>query len=93
MPVTELVGLLRLFPAPPDTHVVRYAIDVAAERVSDSCGYAVPPMSYEGGCDLLIRPHSRRTDVDLAKYRRVKNAASSDGWRSSRRPTGLDQHL
>jgi hypothetical protein len=50
-------------------------------------------MSYEGDRDLLIRPHSRRTDADLAKYRRAKNAASSDDWRSSWRPTELDQHL
>ncbi|WP_406071254.1 hypothetical protein [Micromonospora sp. NBC_01638] len=51
------------------------------------------PVSYECDRDLLVRSHSRRTDTDVAKYRRVKSAASSDGWRSSRRPTDLDQHL
>ncbi|GIF08926.1 pyridoxamine 5'-phosphate oxidase family protein [Actinoplanes siamensis] len=81
VPVTEpeFAGLLRLFPAPPDTHGVRSVIDVAVERVSDSCGYAVPLMSYEGDRDLLLRSHSRRTGADLAEYRRVKNAASIDG--------------
>jgi pyridoxamine 5'-phosphate oxidase-like protein len=71
--------LLRLFPAPPDTHGVRSVIDVAVERVSDSCGYSVPLMTYEGDRDLLIRAHERRTDADLADYRRVKNGFSIDG--------------
>lgn len=81
VPVTspEHAELLKLFPSPPDTHGVRSVIDVAVERVSDSCGYAVPLMSYEGDRDLLIRSHARRTDADLAEYRRVKNAASIDG--------------
>ncbi|MEU7869368.1 pyridoxamine 5'-phosphate oxidase family protein [Dactylosporangium sp. NPDC049140] len=82
VPVTspEYAGLLRVFPEPPDTHAVRAVIDVTVERVSDSCGFAVPLMAYEGDRDLLIRAHERRTDADLAEYRRVKNAASIDGW-------------
>jgi hypothetical protein len=36
-------------------------------------------MTYEGDRDLLIRAHERRTDADLAEYRRVKNAQSIDG--------------
>ena len=48
-------------------------------RVSDSCGYSVPLMSYEGDRDLLIRAHERRSDEDLAEYRRVKNGVSIDG--------------
>ncbi|GLW34634.1 pyridoxamine 5'-phosphate oxidase family protein [Actinoplanes regularis] len=81
VPVTspEFTELLPLFAAPPDTHGVRSVIDVAVDRVSDSCGYAVPLMSYEGDRDLLIRAHERRTDADLAEYRRVKNGASIDG--------------
>jgi hypothetical protein len=82
VPVTspEYAELLRLFPEPPDTHAVRSVIDVAVERVSDSCGYAVPLMAYEGDRDLLIRAHERRSEADLAEYRRVKNGASIDGW-------------
>ena len=71
--------VLASFPAPPDTHGVRAIIDVSVQRVSDSCGYSVPLMSYEGDRDLLIRSHSRRTDADLATYRKVKNSASIDG--------------
>jgi hypothetical protein len=73
-------GELRgLFPAPPDTHGVRSIIVVDVHRVSDSCGYSVPLMSYAGDRDLLIRAHERRTDDDLAEYRRVKNGVSIDG--------------
>ncbi|BCJ50098.1 pyridoxamine 5'-phosphate oxidase [Actinoplanes sp. NBRC 14428] len=75
----EHADLLGLFPAPPDTHGVRAVIDVAVERVSDSCGYAVPLMAYEGDRDLLIRAHERRTAADLEEYRRVKNGVSIDG--------------
>src|SRR5690349_24929797 len=75
----EYAELLRLFPAPPDVHGARSIIDVDVQRVSDSCGYAVPFMSYEGDRDLLIRAHERRTDADLAQYRRVKNGVSIDG--------------
>jgi hypothetical protein len=81
VPVTspEYPDLLRWFGSPPDTHGVRSVIDVAVERVSDSCGYAVPFMSYEGDRDLLVRAHERRTEADLADYRRVKNGVSIDG--------------
>jgi hypothetical protein len=81
VPVTspEHGELLRAFPSPPDTHGVRSVIEVAVERISDSCGYAVPLMSYEGDRDLLVRAHERRTEADLAEYRRVKNGVSIDG--------------
>ncbi len=71
--------MLARFPAPPDTHGARSIIDVDVHRVSDSCGYAVPLMTYEGDRDLLVRSHARRDDEALAEYRRVKNAASIDG--------------
>lgn len=72
-------ALLARFPAPPDTHGVRSVIEVDVRRVSDSCGYAVPLMSYDGDRDLLVRAHERRTADDLAGYRRTRNAASIDG--------------
>jgi hypothetical protein len=71
--------LLASFPNAHDTHGVRAIIDVAVHRVSDSCGYAVPLMSYEGDRDVLLRWSSRRSDDDLAEYRRAKNSASIDG--------------
>jgi hypothetical protein len=81
VPVTEpeYRDLLRLFPDPPDAHGARSIIVVDVHRVSDSCGYSVPLMSYEGDRDLLIRAHERRSDEDLAEYRRVKNSVSIDG--------------
>jgi hypothetical protein len=71
--------MLSWFATPPDTHGARSIIDVDVHRVSDSCGYAVPLMAYEGDRDLLLRSHGRRDDEALAEYRRVKNAASIDG--------------
>lgn len=81
VPVTdpEFPELVRSFPAPPDTHAARSIIDVDVERVSDSCGFSVPLMAYQGDRDLLIRAHERRTEADLAQYRRVKNGFSIDG--------------
>lgn len=71
--------LLKLFPDPPDTHAVRAVITVRVHRVSDSCGYAVPLMTYQGDRDLLIQSHSRRSTEDLVDYRRTRNGASIDG--------------
>jgi len=71
--------LLASFTAPPDLHGLRSIIDIDVHRVSDSCGYAVPLMTYEGDRDLLTRWSSRRSDEDLAEYRRSKNKASIDG--------------
>ncbi|GIE99330.1 pyridoxamine 5'-phosphate oxidase family protein [Paractinoplanes rishiriensis] len=81
VPVTHpgYADLLAEFPEPPDAHGARSIIDVDVHRVSDSCGYSVPLMTYEGDRDLLIRAHERRNDDDLAEYRRVKNGASIDG--------------
>ncbi|MFC4020315.1 pyridoxamine 5'-phosphate oxidase family protein [Micromonospora sp. GCM10011542] len=67
------------FPEPPDPHAVRAVITVEVERVSDSCGYAVPLMDYQGERDLLLTSHSRRSAEDLVAYRATKNAASIDG--------------
>ena len=71
--------LLPVFDAVPDAHGARSIIDVRVHRISDSCGYAVPLMSYQGDRDLLTRSHARRDEAALAEYRRVKNAASIDG--------------
>jgi pyridoxamine 5'-phosphate oxidase-like protein len=72
----EYAELVRSFPSPPDRHGAR---SIEVERVSDSCGYSVPLMSYEGDRDLLIRAHERRSEQDLAQYRQVKNGHSIDG--------------
>jgi hypothetical protein len=65
--------------AAPNRDGARSVIDVQVHRISDSCGYAVPLMAYEGDRDLLMRWHERRDDQALADYRRVKNSVSIDG--------------
>jgi hypothetical protein len=61
----------------------RAIIRVELERISDSCGYGVPLMSYEG-----LRPHqdawaAKKVRVGgegaLIEYQREKNARSIDG--------------
>jgi hypothetical protein len=81
VPVTdpEFAELIDLFPEAPDRHGARSIIDVDVQRVSDSCGYSVPLMAYEGERDLLIRWAERRSEDDLADYRRRKNGYSIDG--------------
>ena len=68
-------------PAAPEAR--RAVILVAVERISDSCGYGVPLMTFAG-----IRPHQDawaakklRTGGDgaLAAYQAEKNAVSIDG--------------
>ncbi len=75
----DLDGLLAHFPDAPDLHGLRGVITVEVDRVSDSCGYSVPIMSYEGDRDLLLRWADRKDDAALADYRRVKNTTSIDG--------------
>lgn len=75
----DFAARLAEFPDPPDVHAVRAVITVDVARVSDSCGYAVPLMEYQGDRDLLLTSHSRRTAADLVTYRATKNAASIDG--------------
>jgi hypothetical protein len=36
-------------------------------------------MTYEGDRDLLLQWSDRKTDAELAAYRRMKNGASIDG--------------
>ncbi|HVX47137.1 MAG TPA: pyridoxamine 5'-phosphate oxidase family protein [Mycobacteriales bacterium] len=58
---------------------VRAIIDVQVERVSDSCGFAVPRMDYVGDRDVLRRSFERRSEKQLRQYRTDHNARSIDG--------------
>jgi hypothetical protein len=71
-------GLLGSFTG-PRTHGLRSVIDVAVERVSDSCGFSVPLMDYVGDRDLLEKWAERKTDADLADYANTRNLHSIDG--------------
>ena len=57
---------------------VRGIVVVDVDRVSDSCGYAVPLMSFEGDRDLLTSWAANRGPQGIAKYQRDKNASSID---------------
>src|SRR5687767_13744762 len=72
----EFEALRPLFPAYLGTRaIVRATID----RVSDSCGYAVPRYDLRGQRDTLLRWSESKGDDGLARYRDEKNARSVDG--------------
>ena len=71
-------GLLGAFPGTPHPGL-RSVIVIDVERISDSCGYGVPLMSYEGDRDLLVRFWERKSPQEQAEYRATRNAASIDG--------------
>jgi Pyridoxamine 5'-phosphate oxidase len=60
-------------------HGLRSVIVVDVDRVSDSCGFAVPLLDYVGERTLLDGWAARKTDEDLVAYRKERNAASIDG--------------
>jgi hypothetical protein len=63
-----------------DEHLgTRGVVVVDVERVSDSCGYAVPLMTYDGDRDLLTSWSQNRGPEGLSRYRAEKNATSIDG--------------
>jgi Pyridoxamine 5'-phosphate oxidase len=74
----EFPHLMVGFPGEP-ARGLRSIIEVAVERISDSCGYQVPLMEYVGDRDLLVRWAERKSDEDLAHYRRTRNGHSIDG--------------
>ena len=57
----------------------RAIIVVAADRISDSCGYAVPLMDLAGERDLLNRKAELRTPAGNAAYQAEHNRVSIDG--------------
>jgi hypothetical protein len=68
--------LVALFPALPG---VRSVIRVTAERVSSSCGYAVPLLAYVGERDTLVSWAERRGPDGIEAYWAEKNRESIDG--------------
>ncbi len=50
-----------------------------ADRIADSCGYAVPVMDLVGERDVLARWAERKSREELAAYRVKHNSASIDG--------------
>ena len=73
---TDWEELAARFPPQPGT---RSVIKVALDRVSDSCGFGVPLMTYETERGQLAEWADRKTEDELADYRAKKNAVSIDG--------------
>ena len=71
------------FEQPQHTEALRAIVMVEATRISDSCGYGVPLMSFEGlreHADLWAAKKLRTGGPDaLRDYQREKNAVSLDG--------------
>jgi len=79
--------LRKLFPPDPALGV-RAVIVVHVTRISDSCGYGVPLMRYEGDRTQLTAWASRKGADGLQEYQRDKNAKSIDGAPGLRWVTG-----
>ncbi|KOU74448.1 pyridoxamine 5'-phosphate oxidase [Streptomyces sp. MMG1533] len=65
----------------PTPHGLRAIIVVRAELIRDSCGYAVPYMSYDADRELHGKRFAREDDDSLSKYFAKKDhiATSMDG--------------
>jgi hypothetical protein len=63
----------------PEAPGVRSVIIVHVDRVSDSCGYAVPLYEYKGERDTLANWAEKKGEEGLAAYQRDKNKTSIDG--------------
>lgn len=72
----RFADLAARFAALPGTRAV---IVVRADRIADSCGYAVPEMALVGQRDTLLAFAARNGEEGLATYRSERNAQSIDG--------------
>ena len=68
-----------LAPNFPELPGGRAIIDIAVDRVSTSCGFAVPMMDLVSDRDRLLDWARAKGDDALVDYRASKNAASIDG--------------
>lgn len=72
----EFAELAQRFPRNPGT---RSVIVIDVDRISDSCGYAVPRMDYIADRDVLDLWSEKKGSQGLAAYRAKNNAVSLDG--------------
>ncbi|MEU9915456.1 pyridoxamine 5'-phosphate oxidase family protein [Streptomyces sp. NPDC051001] len=61
----------------PGLHGLRAIIVVTAETIRDSCGYAVPFMTYDEDRDLHARRFAREDDASLSAYFAKRQIATS----------------
>jgi hypothetical protein len=57
----------------------RAVIEVALDRIADSCGYGIPHYRYEGERSQLLDWADRKGPEGVAAYRDERNVASIDG--------------
>lgn len=76
-PGDKAYGELR--PRFPDLPGERAIVDVAVERVANSCGFGVPLMDYVGEREELVDSADRRGPEKMSGYRERFNARSIDG--------------
>ena len=72
----QFAALEKHFPEKPGT---RAFVHVAVERVSVSCGYAVPLLDFRGQRDALDKWANAKGPDKLKEYRIQKNQLSIDG--------------
>jgi hypothetical protein len=57
----------------------RSIVVVDLDRITDSCGYAVPLLDFRADRDVLDRSQERRDDAWFSEYWATRNATSIDG--------------
>jgi hypothetical protein len=77
--VVRLHGRGEAVPAEDPGNGQRGTIRVAVDRVSDSCGFGVPLMAYEGERPQRAKWLAKKGPDEIRAYVRAKNAASIDG--------------
>jgi hypothetical protein len=79
LPDSAAFAELRPLLAKDRDHGLRSIIDVSVDRVSDSCGYAVPNLEYVADREVLDLSHAKRDADYFVEYAATRNATSIDG--------------
>ena len=74
----EFAGLAGRFPGGQGVGV-RSIVLVEADRISDSCGYGVPLMAFQGHRPTMDEWATRKGPDGIVEYWAAKNASSLDG--------------
>jgi hypothetical protein len=88
---TGTAGFDELAPLFPELPGRRAIIDIAIDRVSTSCGYAVPLMDLVGERERLVEWAAKKGNAGIVEYWGNKNAVSIDGLYGIERPAGAGQ--
>jgi hypothetical protein len=74
----------------PEREGMRAVIDIAVDRVAESCGYSVPLFDYVGERTQLEDWAARKGADGLRRYRAEKNVQSIDGLPGLTTADGLE---